>query len=63
MCFWDHCVPGANEAMAELRNEWAKKEKVDLKLDFISSYGRKLLLTVTSQGMTKAGHDILPFPT
>jgi ABC-type glycerol-3-phosphate transport system substrate-binding protein len=49
--------------MAELCNEWARKEKVDLKLDFITSQGRKLLLTITSQGMAKSGHDILPFPT
>ena len=42
--FWDHWVPGANEALAELCNEWAAKEKVDLKIDFITSQGRKLLL-------------------
>ena len=60
--FWDHWVPGANEALAELCNEWAAKEKVDLKIDFITSQGRKLLLTITSQGMAKSGHDILPFP-
>jgi hypothetical protein len=49
--------------MAELCNEWARKEKVDLKLDFITSQGCKLLLTIMSQGMAESGHDILPFPT
>ena len=34
--FWDHWVPGANEALAKLCNEWAAKEKVDLKVDFIA---------------------------
>ena len=60
--FWDHWVPGANEVLAQLCNEWAAKEKVDLKIDFITSQGRKLLLTITSQGMAKSGHDMLPFP-
>lgn len=61
--FWDHWVPGANATLTKLCNEWAAKEKVDLKIDYITSQGRKLLLTVTSQGMAKSGHDILPFAT
>ena len=61
--FWDHWVPGANDTLTELCNEWAAKEKVDLKIDYITSQGRKLLLTITSQGMAKSGHDILPFAT
>ena len=28
--FWDHWVPGANEPLAKLCNEWAEREKVDL---------------------------------
>ena len=61
--FWDHWVPGANDTLTKLCKEWAAKEKVDLKIDYITSQGRKLLLTVTSQGMAKSGHDILPFAT
>ena len=61
--FWDHWVPGANATLTKLCNEWAAKEKVDLKIDYITSQGRKLLLTVASQGMAKSGHDILPFAT
>lgn len=61
--FWDHWVPGTNDTLTELCNEWAAKEKVDLKIDYITSQGRKLLLTITSQGMARSGHDILPFPT
>ena len=61
--FWDHWVPGANTTLTKLCNEWAAKEKVDLKIDYITSQGSKLLLTVTSQGMAKSGHDILPFAT
>jgi ABC-type glycerol-3-phosphate transport system substrate-binding protein len=61
--FWDHWVPGANDTLTKLCKEWAAKEKVDLKIDYITSQGRKLLLTVTSQGMAKSGHDVLPFAT
>jgi ABC-type glycerol-3-phosphate transport system substrate-binding protein len=61
--FWDHWVPGANEVLAKLCNEWATREKVDLKLDFITSQGGKLLLTITAEAQAKAGHDILAFGT
>ena len=61
--FWDHWVPGANDALTKLCNEWAAKEKVDLKVDFITSQGNKLLLTITSEAQAKSGHDILAFAT
>jgi ABC-type glycerol-3-phosphate transport system substrate-binding protein len=61
--FWDHWVPGANDALAKLCNEWAAKEKVDLKIDFITSQGSKILLTITSEAQAKAGHDVISLPT
>jgi hypothetical protein len=39
--FWDHWVPGANDAMTAICNEWAAKEKVDLTIDFITSQPRQ----------------------
>jgi ABC-type glycerol-3-phosphate transport system substrate-binding protein len=59
VAFWDHWVPGANDTLAKLCNEWAAKEKVDLKIDFITSQGNKLLLTITSEAQAKAGHDVV----
>jgi spermidine/putrescine-binding protein len=41
--FWDHWVPGANKASADLVNEWAAKEKVEVQIDYITSQGNKLL--------------------
>lgn len=61
--FWDHWVPGANEVLGRLCNEWAAKEKVDLKIDFITSQGNKLLLTTTAEAQAKTGHDILSMAT
>jgi len=59
--FWDHWVPGANEPLERLCRTWADKEKVDLKLDFITSNGDKDLLTVAAEAQAKTGHDIQSF--
>jgi ABC-type glycerol-3-phosphate transport system substrate-binding protein len=59
--FWDHWVPGANGPLEKLCREWAEKEKVDLKIDFITSNGDKDLLTVAAEAQAKTGHDILSF--
>ena len=48
--FWDHWVPGANDTMAKLCHEWADKEKVEIKIDFITSQGDKLMLTGRRRG-------------
>lgn len=61
--FWDHWVPGANQATTDLVNEWAAKEKVEVKIDYITSQGNKNLLTIAAEAQAKSGHDILAFPT
>ena len=42
---WDHWVPGANQASTDLIKEWGEKEKVEVKIDYITSQGNKILLT------------------
>ena len=59
--FWDHWVPGANTAMTEICQAWAAKEKVDLTIDYISTQGNKLLLTIAVEAQAKSGHDIMDF--
>src|SRR5215212_4303457 len=59
--FWDHWVPGANKATEEIVRAWADKEKVDVKMDFITSQGNKNLLTIAAEAQAKAGHDIFAF--
>ena len=63
MGFWDHWVPGANNALTALVNEWAAKEKVEVTIDYITSQGHKNLLTIQAESQAKSGHDILSFPT
>jgi ABC-type glycerol-3-phosphate transport system substrate-binding protein len=58
---WDHWVPGANEVTAAIIKEWADKEKVDVKVDFITSQGNKLLLTIAAESQAHSGHDIMEF--
>ena len=61
--FWDHWVPGANDVLTKMCNEWAAKEKVEIKIDYIPSQGQKNLLTIAAEAQAKAGHDLLAFPT
>src|SRR5574341_617879 len=60
---WDHWVPGANDAQTKVIQEWAQKNKVDVSVDYISSIGEKLQLTITAEARAKAGHDIMMMPT
>ncbi len=61
--FWDHWVPGANDVLAKLCNEWAAKEKVDLRIDFITSQANKLLMTVAAEAQARSGHDVMAMAT
>jgi hypothetical protein len=60
--FWDHWVPTALDPMRKLCQEWADKNKVELSIDFITSNGDKLLLTIAAEAQAKSGHDILSMP-
>src|SRR5262245_58846388 len=61
--FWDHWVPGANAVTKALVEEWATKEKVEVQIDFITSQGNKLLLTIAAEAQAKSGHDVLAMAT
>jgi hypothetical protein len=55
--------PGANDVLAKLCREWADQEKVEVKIDFITSQGDKLMLTGAAEEQARSGHDILGIPT
>ena len=63
MGFWDHWVPGANNASKALVNEWGAKNKVEVSIDYITSQGNKNLLTIAAEAQARSGHDIFAFPT
>jgi ABC-type glycerol-3-phosphate transport system substrate-binding protein len=56
---WDHWVPGANAETEKLIKAWAEKEKVDVKVDFITSQGQKHNLTVVAEAQARTGHDMI----
>ena len=58
---WDHWVPGANDVQTAIVKEWSEKEKVDVKIDYITSQGNKLLLTIAAEAQAGSGHDIMEF--
>jgi ABC-type glycerol-3-phosphate transport system substrate-binding protein len=57
--FWDHWVPGANDPLTKLCHEWADKNKVEIKIDFITSQGDKLNLTIAAEAQARTGHDVI----
>src|SRR5205085_10158698 len=61
--FWDHWVPGANDTLRKLAQQWAEKEKVDLTIDFITSTGDKLRITMAAEAQAGSGHDALAMST
>ena len=61
--FWDHWVPGANDASTALVKEWGEREKVEVSIDYITSNNKKIELTAAAEAQAKSGHDILQMPS
>ena len=59
---WDHWVPGANDVMREVCEEWGAANGVEIGIDFITSIGNKLLLTAQAESRARTGHDIYCVP-
>ena len=56
---WDHWVPGANDVMQKQINVWAEKNKVAVSVDFITSSGKKILITAAAESQAGNGHDFI----
>ena len=61
--FWDHPTPTVPPAMRKLCEAWAAKEKIDLQIDFVSTNGDKILLTLAAEGQARSGHDVVTIPS
>jgi ABC-type glycerol-3-phosphate transport system substrate-binding protein len=55
---WDHWVPGANDVLTAICNEWGEKNHVEVHIDFITSVGDKDMLTASAEAQARTGHDI-----
>ncbi|MGE0715979.1 MAG: ABC transporter substrate-binding protein [Alphaproteobacteria bacterium] len=60
---WDHWVPGANDAMRQVVEEWAEAARVEVAIDFITSIGSKNTLTANAEARARVGHDVMAHPT
>src|SRR5215813_2152995 len=60
--FWDHWVPGANNASKTLVEEWAAKEKVDVTIDYIPAQGIQNRISIAAESQARSGHDIFASP-
>jgi len=58
---WDHWVPDGNKAVMKIVNAWAEKNKVDVQVDFLSSTGEKINLTMAAEAQAGRGHDAFAF--
>ena len=56
---WDHWVPHANDTLTKLCNEWGEKNKVEVRIDYITSQGEKDKLTAAAEAQAGTGHDIM----
>ncbi len=56
---WDHWVPGANDVMQKQVDAWANKNKVEVQVDFITSNGKKILITAAAEHQANSGHDFM----
>jgi ABC-type glycerol-3-phosphate transport system substrate-binding protein len=56
---WDHWVPGANDTLTKICNEWGEKNHVEVNIDYITSQGDKDMLTASAEAQAKTGHDIM----
>jgi ABC-type glycerol-3-phosphate transport system substrate-binding protein len=56
---WDHWVPHANDTLTNLCNEWGEKNKVEVRIDYITSQGEKDKLTAAAEAQAGTGHDIM----
>ena len=59
---WDHWVPGANEALRKICEDWGAANGIEVTVDFITSIGNKLLLTAQAESRAETGHDVFVLP-
>jgi len=61
LALWDHWVPTGDPALKKLADAWAEKNKVELQLDFLTSIGSKINITMAAEAQAKTGHDVFAF--
>jgi ABC-type glycerol-3-phosphate transport system substrate-binding protein len=63
VAMWNHWVPGATDVLKAVADEWAKKNKVDLRIDFIGPSSTEMLTVASAEARAGTGHDIIALTT
>jgi len=61
LALWDHWVPAGGPALKKIVDAWAAKNKVEVELDFLTSIGSKINITMAAEAQAKTGHDVYAF--
>jgi len=61
LALWDHWVPTGGATLRKLVDAWAEKNKVEVELDFLTSIGEKINITMAAEAQAKTGHDVYAF--
>jgi ABC-type glycerol-3-phosphate transport system substrate-binding protein len=61
LALWDHWVPTGSPALKKIIDAWAEKNKVDVQVDFLTSVGEKINITMAAEAQAATGHDVYAF--
>ena len=61
LALWDHWVPTGSPALKKIIDAWGEKNKVECQVDFLTSVGEKINITMAAEAQAKTGHDIYAF--
>jgi ABC-type glycerol-3-phosphate transport system substrate-binding protein len=61
LAIWDHWVPTGDAALKKHVDAWAEKNKVEVQLDFLTSIGEKINITMAAEAQARTGHDVYAF--
>lgn len=61
LAIWDHWVPTGDASLKKLVDAWADKNKVEVQLDFLTSIGEKINITMAAEAQARTGHDVYAF--
>ncbi|NVM26603.1 MAG: carbohydrate ABC transporter substrate-binding protein [Desulfobacterales bacterium] len=63
VAMWNHWIPGATDVQRAVMEEWGKKNKVDVRLDFIGPSATEMLTVASAEYRAGTGHDLMVLTT
>ncbi len=59
IALWNHWIPGAADVHRAMIEEWATKNNVEIKIDFVGPQVRDILTVAAAESRAGTGHDIM----